>query len=96
MTNVINLFDKEKIKVIEDHSCNDRSLIAFHSEQMNCYCIILFHLTDRPNELSQTSPYTSWGYYNHGVRNIQTEKELKEIIELYLKDIITNNYWWEK
>lgn len=96
MDNVISLFgDKHAVKIVEDHSCNDRSLVSFYSDEWKCYCIILFHVAEQVNELSKSSPYTTWGYYTHGVKGIHSRNELKEVTNMYLKDIIEGRTWWE-
>jgi len=92
---VISLFNTKETRIIEEHSTNDRSLVAFYNGDLKQYMILLFHVSDQPTEASRVSPYTTWGYVTAGIDGIHDEEELKKLVNLYLMDIISENVWWE-
>lgn len=92
---VIPLFKTKETRVIEEHSTNDRSLVAFYNGDLEQYMILLFHVSDQPTEASRVSPYSTWGYVTAGIDGIHDEEELKKLVNMYLMDIISENTWWE-
>lgn len=104
-----NLTDEEKLKkefenpiaeedgwkLLEERTFNDRTLIAWYNPDNSVISLMISHLTDQPNNMSKRSPYTTWGYITHMVTRMYTCKEASEVVSLYLKDIESENYWWE-
>ena len=82
-------------KLLEYITINDRTLLCYYNGDLNQSGLLIFHLTDTPNELSRRSPYATYGYCTHIVFNMHTLKEAAEIYGLYLKDINDENFWWE-
>lgn len=83
-------------KLLERKTINDRTLIAYYNNDTKQFNLVIFNLTEQPNELSQYSPETSWGYVTHMVSNMYKTEEAAEVVSLYLQDIEKNNYWWEE
>lgn len=96
MSNIINLFNNSKTKIIEDLSFNGRSILAAYMEEYKSYVIILFHISEQPNEASKHSLYSTWGYGTAGIGNISTREELDELTKMYIDDMLAENFWWEK
>lgn len=80
-------------KLLEEISINDRTLVCWYDGKE--ISILLTHLTDKPNQLSKQSPYTTWGYVTYYVNNISTCKEAADVISLYISDMKNGTYWWE-
>ena len=88
--------ENEGWKLLEQFTSNDRTIIAWYNPNDGIISLMLFHLTDQPNDLSQRSPYTTWGYMTHAASHMHTCKEAADVVSLYLKDLEQENYWWEK
>jgi hypothetical protein len=90
-------FDKEDgWRLLEEKTINDRTLVAFYNDDQKIAGLMLFHLTDQPNQLSLRAPEAHWGFCTHMVLDMYTLKEAGEVVSLYLKDMETDNAWWEK
>lgn len=83
-------------KLLEQFTSNDRTVVAWYNPENTTISLMIFHLTDQPNWLSQKSPYTTWGYLTHAVSKMYTCQEAAKVVGLYLKDLEAENYWWEK
>lgn len=83
-------------KLLEQKTFNDITLLCWYNSDDKVIQMSLFNLTEQPNELSQRSPYTTWGYLTHFVQSMYNEKEAAEVVSLYLQDMENNNLWWEK
>lgn len=81
--------------LLEEKTINDRTLLCYYNAVAQEIQLVLFHLTDQPNKLSQRAPYSNWGYATHLEGRISTEKEAAEVVGLYLKDMENDNAWWE-
>lgn len=90
-------FDKEDgWRLLEEKTINDRTLVAFYNEDQKTSGLMIFHLTDQPNELSKKAPEShTWGFCTHMILNIHTLKEASEVVSLYLIDMETDKFWWE-
>lgn len=82
-------------KLLEGVTINDRSLIAYYNPNDNIISLVIFHLTEQPNELSKRSMYTTWGYVTHAITAMHTCEEAAEVVGLYLQDIENDSCWWE-
>lgn len=97
MKTIDNPIDEDgEFKLLEQISINERTLIASYDCSKKTISLVLFHLTDQPNQVSRVVPESTWGYTTHFVDKMMTEKEAAEVVGLYLKDIETENFWWEK
>lgn len=74
---------------------NKRTLICYSAPNTGLFNISLFHLTKQPNLLSQTTPKSPWGYATYCIRDIITDTEATELVNLYLIDMFNNDFWWE-
>jgi len=83
-------------KLLERYTFNDRTLIAFYNGDDGGISLILTHYDEQPNELSKKSPYTTWGYVTYAVSHMHTCEEAAKVVGLYMKDMETDNFWWEK
>lgn len=82
-------------KLLEEFTFNDRTLVAWYNPNSGVFSLLTTHITDQPNELSKRSPHTTWGYVTHIVSGIYTCTEASEVVSLYMKDLESNNAWWE-
>lgn len=89
------LDEKDEWKLLEEKTINDRSLVAWYCPDTSIISFVLTHISDKPNALSERSPYTTWGYITHLETKMHTAKEAAEVISLYLQDLEQENYWWE-
>lgn len=87
--------ENEDVKFLENISFNDRSLVAYYDPSIKTYVIILFHVSEQPNEVSKKSPYSTWGYATRVSGGIYNAKEAAEVVGFFLKDLLDENYWWE-
>lgn len=87
--------EDEGWKLLEQVTINDRTLIAWYNPEDSVISLMLFHLTDQPNEISKKSPYTTWGYVTRAESNIYSCEEASDVVSLYIGDIKNNNFWWE-
>jgi hypothetical protein len=83
-------------KLLEEKSINDRTLVCWYNPNDSIISLVIFHLTEQPNALSQRSPHSNWGYVTHMVTRMYTIKEAGEVVSLYLQDMEKDNCWWEK
>ena len=83
-------------KLLEEKTFNDRTLVCWYNPNDSVISLMLFHLTDQPNEISQRSPYTTWGYMTYAVSGMYTCEEAANVVSLYLQDMEKENFWWEK
>lgn len=87
--------DLGHFKLLENITINDRSIVVWYNEQDKSFNLMLFHLTDQPNELSKRSPYTTWGYPTGMLNTLNSESEAAEVVSLYIQDIEKEDFWWE-
>ena len=83
------------IKIIENYSFNDRSIVSLYHKEYNQYMILLFHVAEQINDVAKSQPYTTWGYPTYGVDKISSLSELKDLTTKYMQDILENTCWWE-
>jgi hypothetical protein len=87
--------NSDNCRLLEEKTINDRTLVCWYDFDTSEAKLLIFHLTDQPNELSKKSPYTNWGYMTLFITDMYTLKEAAEIVGMYLKDIESDNFWWE-
>ena len=75
---------------------NDRTLLCWYNPDLDKISISLFNLFERPNQLSRNVKEGQWGFMTHFVQNIETDIEATEVVNMYLKDLKGENFWWEK
>lgn len=88
--------EDETHKLLEQISINERTLVATYDIANKSISMVLFHLTEQPNQISKLAAESTWGYTTHFVDKMMTEKEAAEVVGLFLKDIENENFWWEK
>ena len=81
--------------LLEEKTINDRTIVCWYNPNTNNISIMIMHLTDRPNELSNRTPETQWGWVTHIKDGMCTSAEAAEVVGLYLKDMENDDYWWE-
>lgn len=81
--------------LLERQTINDRTLLCWYNPENDEISISLFNLFTQPNELSKRSSESQWGFMTHFIQNIKTDIEATEVVNLYLKDMKSGNYWWE-
>lgn len=81
--------------LLERKTVNDRTLLCWYNPNTDMISLSLFNLLERPNDLSKRSVESQWGYMTHYVENIKSDIEATEIVNLYMKDLQSDNYWWE-
>jgi hypothetical protein len=96
MTDILNFPSNKGWKLLEQKSINDRTIVVWYNPQEAVISLIIFHLTDQPNEFSKQSPYSTWGWATYYTSQMYTEKEAAEVVSLFLQDMESDNYWWEK
>jgi len=82
-------------KLLEEKTINDRTLLAWFNPNEDMVSLMIFHVTDQPNEFSKRSPHTNWGYATFWASEMKTMKEAAEVVSLYLQDMENEKYWWE-
>lgn len=82
--------------LLERQTINDRTLLCWYSPTKGEINIAIFNLVEPINSLAKRSSESQWGWMTHFIENIKTEIEATEVVNLYLKDMQTDNYWWEK
>lgn len=82
-------------KLLEEKSINDRTLIAWYAPEQKMISLVIFNLTDQPNEISKKAPYSNWGFLTHYVSQMYTSEEAAKVVSLYLQDMESEKYWWE-
>jgi hypothetical protein len=82
-------------KLLEEKSINDRTIIVWYSPEKKMISLVLFNLTDQPNEISKKAPHSNWGFLTHYISQMYSEKEAAEVVSLYLKDMESGKAWWE-
>jgi hypothetical protein len=87
--------EKDGWKLLDNFCFNDRTLIAWYNPDTSSIGMFITHLSEQPNELSKLAPESTWGFITHHVSAIYTCKEAAELVELYIKDMKDENYWWE-
>lgn len=73
---------------------NDRTLLCWYNGLTGMYNVALFHLTDKPNRLSQNAKESNWGFMTHFMENL-TQLKATELSNIYLADMEKDNFWWE-
>jgi len=81
-------------KLLEDKTINDRTLVCWYNPENEIISLCLFNIY-QTNELSKRTAETTWGFITHAVSEMHTCDEAAEIVGLYLKDMESENYWWE-
>ena len=82
------------IKLLEQITINDRSLVATYDKKKKNFQMTIFHLTEKPTNMPIVE--STWGFVRLFVDKMLTTKEAAEVVGLYMKDIENENYWWEK
>lgn len=91
-----SLSNQDEYKLLEEKTINNRTILCWYNSNDNIISISLFNTSEKPNELSRRSPLTNWGYVTYMATNMMTTKEASEVVSLYLKDMESNNFWWER
>lgn len=81
--------------LLERQTINDRTLLCWYNPNIDQISISLFNLLEQPNQLSQMSTESQWGYMTHYIQDIKSDREATELVNLYLEDLNKENYWWE-
>jgi len=89
------MLDTDNVKLLEEISINDRTIISWYDADFDKYSIIIFHLYEQPNAMAKQCECSTWGYPTHLITNISTMYEAVEVFTLFLKDFESQNYWWE-
>lgn len=104
MNNILNFPSpaKHREDIIQDDlvqllhtSMNDRTIVTYENLSKNNFIIVIFHYNEQPNETSRNSHYTTWGYPTFGLDFEGSKEEFLEIVDMYVDDLIHENYWWE-
>ena len=83
-------------KLLEEKSINDRTILVWYNPDTKVISLMLFHVSDQPNELSKRSPDTTWGFVTFYATEMKTPKEAAEVVSLYLQDMEKSNFWLEE
>ena len=89
------LREEDGWKLLEEKTINDRTLLAWYNPREDMISLMIFHVSDQPNEFSKRSPHTNWGFATFWASEMKTPKEAAEVVSLYLKDMENERYWWE-
>ena len=85
-----------QFKLLEIKQINNRTLVCWVNTDDSIISLAIFHDSERPNEISQKASLSQWGYPTYFVSEMLDTEEASEIVTLYLKDMMANNFWWEK
>lgn len=85
-----------KFLLLKKKSLNNRTLLAWYNMEDDIFSIALFNQVDRPNKLSAKASFTEWGYPTYFISDILDVNEAHNVSKLYLEDIASKNFWWEK
>jgi len=89
------LREEDGWKLLEEKTINDRTILVWYNPNDQVISLMLFNVSEQPNEVSKRSPYTTWGYVTFFASQMKTPKEAAEVVSLYLKDMENEKYWWE-
>lgn len=85
----------DNVRLIDTLSFNESTIVSWFDTVDRDFSFAIYHLTDQPNILSQLMPYCMWGYMTYVAIPIADYKEAAEVYELFLKDLLAGNNWWE-
>lgn len=83
------------IRIIDEIGINERTIVSWFDRADQTFGFGIFHISEQPNVQAKLSAYTNWGYLVYNAPKIKDPTEAAEVYDLYLKDIIAGNYWFE-
>lgn len=83
------------IRIIDEIGVNERTIVSWFDRADQTFGFGIFHISEQPNVQAKLSVYTNWGYLVYNAPKIKDPAEAAEIYDLYLKDILAGNYWFE-
>jgi hypothetical protein len=83
------------IRIIDEIGVNERTIVSWYDKVAKAFSFGIFHISEQPNIQSKLSAYTSWGYLVYVASPIEDHKEAAEVYDLFLMDLIKEDYWFE-
>jgi hypothetical protein len=83
------------IRIIDEIGVNERTIVSWYDRTAKAFQFGIFHISDQPNIQSKISAYTTWGYLIYIAPSIQDHVEAAEVYDLFLKDLLKGDYWFE-
>ncbi len=83
------------IRIIDEIGVNERTIVSWYDKADQTFGFGIFHISEQPNVQAKLSAYTNWGYLVYNAPKIEDPTEAAEVYDLFLKDIIAGNNWFE-
>jgi len=83
------------IRIIDEIGVNERTIVSWYDKVAKAFSFGIFHISEQPNIQSKLSAYTNWGYLVYIAPAIEDHKEAAEVYDLFLTDLIKEDYWFE-
>jgi hypothetical protein len=83
------------IRIIDEIGVNERTIVSWYDRAAKAFSFGIFHISDQPNIQSKLSAYTNWGYLVYIAPAIEDYTEAAEVYDLFLTDLIKEDYWFE-
>lgn len=83
------------IRIIDEIGVNERTIVSWYNKVSKAFSFGIFHISEQPNIQSKLSAYTNWGYLVYIAPPIEDHVEAAEIYDLFLTDLIKEDYWFE-
>jgi hypothetical protein len=83
------------IRIIDEIGVNERTIVSWFDRVDQTFGFGIFHISEQPNVQAKLSTYTNWGYLVYNAPKIKDPSEAATVYDLYLKDIIAGNNWFE-
>jgi hypothetical protein len=83
------------IRIIDEIGVNERTIVSWYDKAVQAFSFGIFHISEQPNIQSKLSAYTNWGYLVYIAPPIEDHVEAAEVYDLFLMDLIKEDYWFE-
>ncbi len=83
------------IRIIDEIGINERTIVSWYDRLSKSFSFGIFHISDQPNVISKITPYSIWGYTVYVAPPIEDHIEASEVYNLFLKDLMDGNNWFE-
>jgi hypothetical protein len=83
------------IRIIDEIGVNERTIVSWYDKAVKAFSFGIFHISKQPNIQSKLSAYTNWGYLVYIAPAIEDHVEAAEVYDLFLMDLIKEDYWFE-
>lgn len=88
--------DDDLILPIEEISYAGRTILTWYNKTQKFFGFSIFNYRDQPNLCSKLHPLTQWGYVTYNGVGISDYEEAAKVSSLYITDLFSRDFWWEK